>query len=367
MMEPALRASHTRGRDQRRRLVWLGAVAASYALDALFLALFAAAGTIAWRLPALYAAAGAAICGGVWAATVTGFNLRLRDPSLPGTQMGLAVALQISIVSMAPQLAFPYLVNLLTIFAFGMTSMPVRRSVAVSTAGIAAIGVLFYALGDRLGMPVATPLERTLVWAYFSLILARCLVLGWQADQLRRRLAEGRRQLGESLEQMRQLASHDELTRTLNRRSLLARLEQERGRAERGGEGFSVALLDLDHFKHINDTHGHAVGDDVLRAFAKMGCAALRDSDAFGRYGGEEFMLILGATPPVAAQAALERMRVAVAARNWEDFAPGLRLTVSAGVVGFRPGETLSQLLSRADAALYDAKHAGRDRVSVRE
>jgi len=78
-------------------------------------------------------------------------------------------------------------------------------------------------------------------------------------------------------------------------------------------------------------------------------------------------MLILGATTPAAARAAVERMRAGFAARDWEEFAPGLRVTVSAGVAGFRPGETVSQLLSRADSALYDAKHAGRDRVIVKE
>jgi len=366
-LEKAVRAAQTRGRDQQRRLRWNAATAASYAIDTLFLALFAAAGTIPGTVPLAYGAAAAGICATTWALTATSANLRLRDPSLTAPLIVAAVVLQLAVVAMAPQIAFPFLANLFTVFAFGMMWMTPRQSVAVWTLGALALGGLMLAVGDRFSIPTAVPYERLLVWLYFSLILGRCVLLSVQANDLRRRLAEGRRQVAESLEQMRQLASHDELTLSLNRRSLMARLEQECGRAARGGEPFSVALLDIDHFKAINDTHGYAVGDDVLRVFAKTAHGAMRDSDAFGRYGGEEFMLILGATTPAAARAAVERMRAGFAARDWEEFAPGLRVTVSAGVAGFRPGETVSQLLSRAASALYDAKHAGRDRVIVKE
>lgn len=365
-IEKAVRAAQTRDRDQRRRLRWTGATAASYAVDTLFLALFAAAGTVAGAVALVYGVAGAGVCASAWALTASGVNLRFRDPNLTAPLMAAAVLLQLAVVAMAPQIAFPFLANLFTVFAFGMLWMTPRQSVAVWTLGAFALAVLDYAVGARFDIPTATAGERMLTWLYFSLILGRCVVLSVQATYLRGRIDEGRRKLSESLDQMRQLASHDELTKTLNRRSLMARLEQERNRAERGGEGFSVALLDLDHFKDINDTHGHAVGDDVLRAFAKMGYRGLRESDAFGRHGGEEFMLILGGTAPTAAQAALERLRASVASRDWSEFAPGLRVTVSAGVAGYRRGDTVSQLLSRADAALYEAKRAGRDRVVVR-
>lgn len=366
-LEKAVRAAQTRGRDQDLRLRWGAGIAASYAVDTLFLALFAAAGTLPGAVPLLYGAAAALVCAGSWALTATALNLRFRDPNLTAPLTAAGVALQLGVVAMAPQVAFPYLANLFTVFAFGMIWMTPRQSVAVWTLGAMALAALDYAVGERFAVPTATRYERMLVWLYFSLVLGRCVLLSVEASALRRRIDEGRRKLAESLDQMRQLASHDELTRSLNRRSLMARLEQERSRAARGGEAFSVALLDLDHFKEVNDAHGHAVGDDVLRAFAKMAHGALRDSDAFGRYGGEEFMLILGATRPVPGQAALERLRAAVADRDWGEFAPGLRVTVSAGVAGFRPAETVSQLLSRADTALYDAKHAGRNRVVVKE
>jgi diguanylate cyclase (GGDEF)-like protein len=366
-LERAVRVAGTRGRDQTRRLRWTLASASSYAVDTLFLALFSAAGTVAPSLAIAYGAAAAAICAAAYAVTASGLNLRARDPNLAVPLMIVAVALQFGVVAVAPQVAFPFLANLFTVFAFGMIWITLRQSVVVWTVGALATGVLFYAVGERLSLPVATATERALAWLYFSLILARCLVLSVQANELRGRLAEGRAKLAESLDQMRQLASHDELTRTLNRRSLMARLEQERSRAERGGTPFSVALLDLDHFKAVNDSYGHPVGDDVLRAFAKTAHGAMRDSDAFGRYGGEEFMFIFGATAPAAALAAVERVRAAFAARDWESFAPGLRVTVSAGVAGYQAGERVSQLVGRADAALYEAKRAGRNCVIVKE
>ena len=221
-------------------------------------------------------------------------------------------------------------------------------------------------MADRLAFPPASVAERFLVWSYFSLILGRCLMLSVQANEPRERLQDSRRKLADSLEQVQHLASHDELTRTLNRRALMARLEEQRSRAERFGEPFRVALLDLDHFKAVNDTHGHAAGDAVLRAFAALAQAGMRDSDVFGRYGGEEFMLILGATPLAAVQPPLERIRAEMATRDWAAVAGDLRVTVSVGVTAFRRGETLEQLLSRADDALYEAKRLGRDRIVTR-
>jgi len=364
--EKALRGAQTRARDQRERLRWTAATGASYGVDTLFLALFAAAGTVGALVPLAYGAAAAAIMAASWLLTATGVNLRLRDPNMTAPLIALAALLQVGVVALAPQLAFPFLANVFTVFAFGMLWLDPRQSLAVWTLGAAALAVLFWQAGASFSMPVASAVERVLTWLYFSLVLGRCVVLSVHASGMRRRLGESRYRLAESLEQMRQLASHDELTLSFNRRSLMARLEEDRARAERGGERFSVALLDLDEFKRVNDTYGHVVGDDVLRLFAKTAHAQMRESDAFGRLGGEEFMLILGATTPEAARAPVERLRTAFAQRDWSGIAGDLRVTVSAGVAGFQPGETMSQLLSRADGALYEAKRAGRNRVVVR-
>jgi diguanylate cyclase (GGDEF)-like protein len=176
-------------------------------------------------------------------------------------------------------------------------------------------------------------------------------------------LADSGRKLAASLKQVQQLASHDELTGTLNRRSLMAALERERSRAERSGAPFSIAMIDLDHFKRVNDTHGHAAGDEVLRALAATVHDTMRAADVFGRYGGEEFMMILDGAAPALALEAMERIRAAVAAKNWSSIAPDLSVTLSAGIASHRKGETIEQLLHRTDLALYQAKDAGRNTV----
>lgn len=366
-LERAERARKSQARDQKQRLRWAAGTAASYALDVVLLALFAVVGTLQWNAVFVYAGLSAAVVLAQVTLYASGMNQRFRDPSLTAPLVVAGVAVQLMLVAIAPQIAFPFLANLFTVFAFGVIWMSLRASVIVWTLTFFATGVVLEALGSRASMPVATPAEAALTWVCFSLILGRCLLLSVYANDMRARLTEGRRRLAASLEQIRELVHYDELTRCFNRRTLIERLEQERGRAERTGVPFTVALFDLDRFKDVNDAHGHAVGDDVLRAFADIVRTRMRDSDVFGRYGGEEFLLILNATGPAAAQAALERIRAGLAAHDWGAIAPGVMLTASIGVSGFRAGETVAQLLHRADMGLYDAKAAGRDRVVVKE
>jgi diguanylate cyclase (GGDEF)-like protein len=352
-------------RDQRRRLTWIAATTASYAVDTLFLALFAAAGTIAVAVPALYGIAAAAIGGATYALTASGVNLKARDPSLVEPLVILGIAMQLGVVMAAPQIAFPFLANLFTVFAFAMIWLPLRESVVVWSLGVAAMAVVFLAVGGRIGVPSSSGAELVLVWSYFSVVLARSLLLSVNANEMRNRLAESRRRLAASLEQVRQLASHDDLTGVLNRRALMAALERERVRAERSGAALSIAIMDLDHFKQVNDRHGHAAGDAVLRRFSETVNEAMRATDIFGRYGGEEFLLILvGATAPLAAEA-MDRINAAVARIDWSAISPDLSVTLSAGIASYGKGQTVEHMLRRADLALYDAKDAGRNRIMV--
>jgi diguanylate cyclase (GGDEF)-like protein len=307
------------------------------------------------------------VVAGNYAAYASGWNLRWRDPSLTVPLVLLGVAVQLGLVAAAPQVAFPFIVNLFTVFAFGVIWMSLRASIAIWALTAAACGALMWALGARTAVPAESEAEVLLTWLCFSVILGRSLLLGVYANELRSKLAEGRRRLAASLEQIQELVHYDELTRTLNRRSLLARLEQEAGRARRTGVPFSVALLDLDHFKRVNDTYGHAIGDEVLKRFSQTVAATMRESDVFGRYGGEEFLLLLMVADPQAALAPLERIRLAVALCDWNAIAPGLELTTSIGVATQQPEESVAQLLRRADEALYEAKAAGRNRVIAKE
>ncbi len=366
-LEKAIRASTTRAREQAQRLRWTGSAAASYLLDAVFLGLFVLAGTIEAGVFLFFLAASVVICLSTYAYYATGWNLRSRGENSIWPQIFAAVAVHLGVVALAPQVAFPVLCNLFTVFAFGFIWLSVRSSLLLWAAASAASGALLYLLGGRAGFAADGLAETAISWLCFSAILGRCLLLSSYANQMRSRLAEGRRKLAASLEQIQELVHYDELTKAFNRRTLTQRLEQEHSRAERTGVPYAVALMDLDHFKAVNDTHGHAVGDDVLREFAATVHDKMRDTDIFGRYGGEEFLLILTSITPESAEPALGRIRAGVAAVDWAQFAPGLAVTVSIGVAGFRKGENVGQLLYRADAALYEAKRAGRNRINFSE
>ena len=357
----AVEARTVERRGQRQRLAWLRGTGVSYGADTVFLLLFAAAGTVPLAVPMAYAAGAAAVLGIVYAATVSNWNLRLRDPGMVLPHNLAAIALQFAIAFAAPQIAFPWLTNLFTVMAFGVIWLSLRASGAVWALCTLLGGWFFYSKGASVGMPAGSPFELARVWLNFSLVLGRCVFLSVHATSMRNRLAESRRKLAASHEQIQELVSYDELTRAFNRRSLLARLEQERASSERTRVAFSVALLDLDHFKSVNDSHGHAAGDRVLKAFVQKVHATMRESDVFGRYGGEEFMMILTDTRADAALAALARIRRAVAAHDWSAIAPGLAVTFSAGVSEWRAGEGVEPVLHRADGALYQAKAAGRN------
>ena len=168
-------------------------------------------------------------------------------------------------------------------------------------------------------------------------------------------------------QRLRLLATVDELTLAYNRRHFFELGARELERAARYSLQTSLAMIDIDHFKDINDELGHAAGDVVLRALVEAMKKQVRSIDVIGRIGSEEFAILLPETPLEPAKVMAERIRSAIAGTSFDEAGlPGpRRITVSIGVAPYQPGETLSDLLKHADEALYRAKHAGRDRVIV--
>lgn len=160
--------------------------------------------------------------------------------------------------------------------------------------------------------------------------------------------------------QLEHLSATDPLTGAYNRRGLMLRLEEEIARAQRFGFELCLILFDVDHFKRINDSHGHHAGDEALAKLAAVVSAAIRGSDVFGRWGGEEFIVVVPQEGLVSATRIAEKLRLAVAAAP---LVSGVPLTISIGVSQYRDGETASDVIARADRALYAAKAAGRDRT----
>jgi diguanylate cyclase (GGDEF)-like protein len=164
---------------------------------------------------------------------------------------------------------------------------------------------------------------------------------------------------------MRRLATIDDLTDMLNRRAFFEHAERAREGALRLQRPVALMMLDLDHFKQLNDSYGHACGDDALRTFAGTARKLLREGDVLGRLGGEEFALVLPRSSLEGARLVAERLRMAVNDAVLPACAGDYRMTVSIGLVTIAPDEALTTALARADHALYAAKTAGRNRVQV--
>jgi len=162
------------------------------------------------------------------------------------------------------------------------------------------------------------------------------------------------------------LAATDPLTGAFNRREFTSLADQESQRANRYNHPLSIMMLDLDHFKKLNDTYGHAAGDKALQRFTTLCCNALRTVDVFGRWGGEEFVTLLPETDVEGAVVIAERLRKLVSQNILVYNDQKISLTASIGIAQYRSGEvTVEGPLSRADSAVYDAKKAGRNRISV--
>jgi diguanylate cyclase (GGDEF)-like protein len=163
----------------------------------------------------------------------------------------------------------------------------------------------------------------------------------------------------------RQQALVDPLTGVLNRRSFMELSGREDARARRGGRMLSVLMLDIDHFKKINDTYGHPAGDGVIKRLAETCAQALRPSDIVGRYGGEEFIISLPETEEKEAQLVAERLRRSIADNAVSTVRGPIRITVSIGLATSAEDVPLADIIQRADTALYQAKTGGRNRVEI--
>ena len=194
--------------------------------------------------------------------------------------------------------------------------------------------------------------------------IQRRLTLTTQLQKVRGALEESNVALRATLAAAEMLAARDQLTGLCNRRNFDQRLEGTIARAGRHGDVFSLLMIDIDHFKNINDYYGHSIGDEVLRRFGEVLTARLRQNDVAARWGGEEFVVLADGANLDNARMLAEQIRESVATTT---FSPVPRVTVSVGIADYQEGETGDDLLRRADKALYGAKRNGRNRVIAAE
>ena len=335
-------------------------------LQALLVGLFAWSGVVDDAAAIAFAILSLGTTGAFTLAVSRGWNLRFRDSWLLHAQMLANFAIQVVFIVAAPRLWFLFLASTLVSFNYAMVGFtPVQFRWTWLGFGGATAAALWIG-HDRFAWPALTPLNVGLTWLFFFLAMRRLGLVGMQFSALRAQLSERNKELVASVARIQALASHDELTGVFNRRHFLQLVGDENERAARTGQPYSVALFDIDFFKAINDRHGHATGDQVLRAFCELVRQHLRATDRFARYGGEEFVLLMPATTTLEnALPAVERIRLAIEAHDWATVSSrlaGHRVTTSAGVATSRAGETVEELLARTDAALYRAKAQGRNR-----
>lgn len=351
-------------RTRQRRQMYIGQVA-SYSLGASVLLLYAFDGAISIDVASLFWFGGLLIIGTFAVLSEAGVGERFSDHYLTVFQISAHTALQFVFLLSVPTIGVTFISVLFLIFAFGslrMTSAQAMLTWAIATCGLAAV---FLASDLPIGLPVATRLQRTASMLCFVLVIGQCAFLGLFGATLRKVLYRRSIELKAAYQRIEELAELDELTGSYNRRCIMRLLDAAIEESRQASTPCAIALIDLDWFKRINDAYGHPIGDEVLRTFAITVFANIRPADSFGRYGGEEFLLLLPGSDGEAAASMLERLRGIVADLDWSAFSPGMRVTISAGVVTLRDADTADTFLARADSALYSAKAQGRNRIAT--
>lgn len=309
-----------------------------------------------------------------------GWNLRLRDPSLAFGQLVFSMTLGIATMSQMSNPVSRALLALTGMVSISYAASTLDRRHLLLAMGIAAVECVLmttYVIAGQTSAEARAE-ELSLLAIMLAAILQVCLYGSVQAS-LRAKVRERTESLNRAMHYLElsnaelkaerdtaaSQAIRDELTGVFNRRHLEAEMAVQVARSERRGSPLTVALLDIDHFKEINDRFGHQAGDLALRHVTEVMGRSIRGVDIFGRYGGEEFLLIMPDTPVDKAQVLCNRLRDAVRQTRPDVFLDQDSITLSGGIAQLRSGESRDEVVRRADLALYKAKTAGRDRIAA--
>jgi len=361
MMTPE-EAAH---RSLKRRQL-LGIIGMSYVIDAAILLIYAYAGVTSVMTGAAYGLFGLLSLALHIALVETNFNDHIKQQYFVLYRSAVSVGMTMVFLYIAPEVGVLFLCSIFLIFTFSALRANVWQTAigwSFTTMGLAWI---FLFTNKQIGLPFSTPIERFATLLVFVSVLGRGMIVGLFSTSLQAALRKRSAELKDAYKRIEELADLDVLTGASNRRSIMNTLDYEIARSRRSHTPLAVALIDLDWFKRINDRFGHPAGDEVLRTFAITVFANIRSIDKFGRYGGEEFLLVLPETHAGPAERLLDRLRSIVSDLDWTAIGDGMNVTISAGVTALRPNDTADSLLIRADGALYRAKDLGRDRVSLK-
>lgn len=304
----------------------------------------------------------------------SGWSRRFRDPGMTLAQIVVAMAMALFLIHFSGEARSVLLMLFFAALFFGVFGLGTRQFLLLGAVAVGGYGGLI--AWEFRGVPAGDPRFELEILQLLTLamVMLWMALLGSYVAGLRRDLNRRNAELGAAMARLGKLVAHDELTGVYNRRHLMDILRREQERADRFAHALTVCIIDIDHFKNVNDTYGHAAGDDVLRGFAERMLASARRIDwlgrqeadtAFGRYGGEEFLLVMPQTPLAGGRVCVERIRERVQQAPFETAAGPIEVTFSAGVAQYVPGEPIANTLNRADEALYLAKANGRARTEL--
>ena len=340
-------------------------IASAYLYDTLILFGYWAAGFVPLAVPIVVFILLSALVGVVALAHATRWSLTRRDPTLFLPHQLYAIAVALGVALFAPQIGFQPFATLFAIAAFSFMA-PNARSLIIAWVAVAfGAAAVIFAVGPRLAIPTSTFAGQALTSAVIAGLLARCIWIAMFVRQLRGRLAEKNRSLSEAMKRIEMLATTDEVTGLPNRRAIADVLREQMAMSRRVDLPLALAFVDIDHFKQINDTHGHLAGDRVLQRIAEALRSGVREIDRVGRFGGEEFLIVMPSTSLEHAREPLERLRSGIAGLDGSTIGLNAKTTVTIGAAQYAPGETLEAFVRRADLALYLGKGAGRNRVML--
>lgn len=349
---------------QRLRLAQAALAMAMVGVSVVVMQYFVWTGTARALPVALWTAGSLAGMVVLFALIRSGWSRRLAEPSLTVPQMMFALAsgaVAYTLLGAARGAVFPIF---MVILMFGMFVVTPRHMAWVSVYAVTLFGATaaLMAVLDPRHYPPVVELGHFLMVAT---MVPTVSVLAARIARMRERLRQRRQELADALTQIRELVTRDELTGLINRRHMQELIEQEHQRCIRSGQTFCLAKLDIDRMGAINDRHGYALGDAVLRAVAQEALRHVRASDVLARWGGEEFMLMLPDTRAALVRGGLERLQQRVAALRILHGNETLSVTLSAGLAERHAGETIEQTIERAGAALAEVKgiRSGRART----
>ena len=292
----------------------------------------------------------------------TGLNLKMTDPSMTAIQMSAAILTGMYVMYFANEARGVLLLSYIIIFLFGIFRLNTRNFIYISIFTLLTYGIDIALLKVFRPQGVNFHIEY-LQWGVLTLVLVAFSVIGGYISSLRHNLTISKAEQAKSIEIIKEMAIKDVLTGLYNRRHVLELLDHEKNRTSRGGGIFCLAILDIDHFKNVNDTYGHKTGDAVLQAVAVKIKTTIRNTEYCARYGGEEFLIVLTQTNIEGALVGAEQVRANIETISFPDIGSDFKITVSIGLSEYKMRENVDDVIARADEALYRAKNGGRNRV----